>query len=96
MMRVALVTIRYHRKSVPKTAEPDTGAVFTCSLIKALPTTFLKEHLPRLDSTGIKDVRAKVLDVNESLSQITRVPIAATIAKTAAKTRKVSPKRQSA
>jgi hypothetical protein len=28
-------------------------------------------------------VRAKVLDVNESLSYITRAPIAATIAKTA-------------
>jgi len=44
---------------------------------------FLKEHLPRLDSVGIKDVRAKVLDVNESLSHITRAPIAATVAKTA-------------
>jgi len=31
---------------------------------------------------GIKDVRAKVLDVNESLSHITRAPIAATVAKT--------------
>ncbi len=37
---------------------------------------FLKEHLQRLDSMGIKDVRAKVLDVNESLSRITRAPIA--------------------
>ncbi|HUN87589.1 MAG TPA: monooxygenase [Terriglobales bacterium] len=44
---------------------------------------FLKEHLPRLESMGIKDVRAKVLDVNESLSQITRAPISATLAKTA-------------
>lgn len=44
---------------------------------------FLKKHLPRLDSMGIKDVRAKVLDVNESLSHITRAPIAATMAKTA-------------
>ncbi len=44
---------------------------------------FLKEHLPRLDSMGIKDVRAKVLDVNESLSHITRAPIAAPVAKTA-------------
>jgi hypothetical protein len=44
---------------------------------------FLKEHLPRLDSMGIKDVRAKVLDVNESLSHITRAPIAASVAKTA-------------
>ena len=44
---------------------------------------FLKEHLPRLASMGIKDVRAKVFDVNESLSRITRGPIAATVAKTA-------------
>ncbi len=44
---------------------------------------FLKEHLPRLDAMGIKDVRAKVLDVNESLSQISRAPIAAPVAKTA-------------
>ena len=44
---------------------------------------FLKEHLPRLHSMGIKDVRAKVFDVNESLSHITRAPIAATGAKTA-------------
>ena len=44
---------------------------------------FLKEHLPRLDSLGIKHVRAKVLDVNESLSQITRAPIAVAVAKTA-------------
>jgi hypothetical protein len=44
---------------------------------------FLKQHLPRLESMGIKDVRAKVLDVNESLSYITRAPIAATVAKTA-------------
>ena len=41
---------------------------------------FLQEHLPRLHSMGIKNVRAKVLDVNESLSQITRAPIAATVA----------------
>jgi len=44
---------------------------------------FLNQHLPRLESMGIKDVRAKVLDVNESLSYITRAPIAATVAKTA-------------
>jgi hypothetical protein len=44
---------------------------------------FLKEHLPRLDSLGIKNVRAKVLDVNEALSHITRAPIAPTMAKTA-------------
>ena len=44
---------------------------------------FLKEHLPRLDSMGIKNVRAKVLDVNESLSHITRAPIATAAAKTA-------------
>ena len=44
---------------------------------------FLKEHLPRLDSMGIKEVRAKVLDVNESLSYITRAPIAPPVTKTA-------------
>jgi len=44
---------------------------------------FLNEHLQRLDSMGIKNVRAKVLDVNESLSHITRAPIAVTVAKTA-------------
>ncbi len=44
---------------------------------------FLKEHLTRLDSMGIKNVRAKVLEVNEELSQITRGPIEASIAKTA-------------
>ena len=42
---------------------------------------FLNEHLQRLDSMGIKDVRAKVLDVNESLSHMTRAPIAAAVAK---------------
>ncbi len=44
---------------------------------------FLKEHLLRLDSMGIKNVRAKVLDVNEGLSYITRAPIPATAAKSA-------------
>jgi len=44
---------------------------------------FLKKHLLRLDSMGIKDVRAKVLDVNESLSHITRAPIETAEAKTA-------------
>ncbi len=44
---------------------------------------FLKEHLVRLESMGIKNVRAKVLDVNEGLSSITRAPIAAAAAKTA-------------
>jgi hypothetical protein len=44
---------------------------------------FLKEHLTRLDSMGIKDVRTKVFDVNESLSNITRAPIATSIAKSA-------------
>ena len=44
---------------------------------------FLKEHLLRLDSMGIKNVRAKVLDVNEGLSHITRAPIATPAAKTA-------------
>jgi len=41
---------------------------------------FLKEHLQRLDAMGIKNVRAKVLDVNESLSLITRAPMAASVA----------------
>jgi hypothetical protein len=41
---------------------------------------FLKEHLPRLESMGIQHVRAKVLDVNEGLSHITRAPIDATVA----------------
>lgn len=44
---------------------------------------FLKEHLRRLDGMGIKDVRAKVLDVNEGLSRITRGPIGSTMAQTA-------------
>jgi hypothetical protein len=44
---------------------------------------FLKEHLPRLESMGIKNVRAKVLDVNEGLSHITRAPIATAVARTA-------------
>jgi hypothetical protein len=46
-------------------------------------TNFLKEHLPRLEAMGIKGVRAKVLDVNESLSHITRAPISSTAAKAA-------------
>jgi len=44
---------------------------------------FLRKHLPRLDSMGIKHVRAKVFDVNEGLSHITRAPIEATLAETA-------------
>ncbi len=44
---------------------------------------FLEEHLPRLHAMGMRDVRAKLLDVNESLSLITRAPIAALAAKTA-------------
>ena len=44
---------------------------------------FLQEHLPRLDSLGIKNVRAKVLDVNEGLSHITRAPIATSVGKRA-------------
>ena len=43
---------------------------------------FLKEHLPRLASSGFMDVRAKVFDVNEGLSHITRAPITAAVAKT--------------
>src|SRR3954465_5833389 len=44
---------------------------------------FLTEHLPRLESMGFKEVRAKVLDVNEGLSRITRAPLAAAAANTA-------------
>ena len=44
---------------------------------------FLKEHMVRLESMGMKNVRTKVLDVNEGLSRITRAPIAASVAKTA-------------
>ena len=44
---------------------------------------FLQEHLPRLNSMGIQDVRAIVLDINESLSHITRGPVSAALAKTA-------------
>lgn len=42
-------------------------------------SAFLNEHLKRLGSMGISDVRAKVLDVNESLSHMTRAPIAAAV-----------------
>ncbi len=60
----------------------DCGGVYLFS-DESSANNFLKEHLPRLDSMGIKNVRAKVLDVNEGLSQITRAPIAASAAKTA-------------
>ena len=62
----------------------DCGGVYLF-IDESSANDFLKEHRPRLDSMGIKDVRAKVLDVNESLSHITRAPIAATVA-TVAKT----------
>ena len=44
---------------------------------------FLEEHLPRFASVGIKDVRAKIFDINETLSQITRAPIFSPLAKSA-------------
>ena len=60
----------------------DCGGVYLFTDENAA-NNFLKEHLPRLDSLGIKNVRAKILDVNEGLSRITRGPIAAAVAKTA-------------
>ncbi|MDA7817678.1 monooxygenase [Sulfurimonas sp.] len=36
---------------------------------------YLEMHIKRLDSFGIKDVRAKVFDVNEKLSLLTKAPI---------------------
>jgi Putative mono-oxygenase ydhR len=60
----------------------DCGGVYLFS-DETAANNFLKEHMPRLDSMGIKNVRAKVLDVNEKLSHITRAPIASTVAKTA-------------
>ena len=60
----------------------DCGGIYLFS-DESSANDFLKEHLPRLDSSGIKNVRAKVLDVNESLSHITRAPIAERVAKTA-------------
>lgn len=60
----------------------DCGGVYLFT-DESAANNFLKVHLPRLDSMGIKNVRAKILDVNESLSRITRAPIAAGAAKTA-------------
>jgi hypothetical protein len=60
----------------------DCGGVYLF-IDESSAKAFLKEHLPRLASMGIKEVRAKVLDVNESLSHITRAPITAAVAKTA-------------
>jgi len=60
----------------------DCGGVYLFT-DETFANDFLKEHLARLHSMGINDVRAKVLDVNESLSHITRAPITATVAKTA-------------
>ncbi|MGC5328057.1 monooxygenase [Brevibacillus sp. SYSU BS000544] len=33
---------------------------------------YLEEHMPRLQSFGITDIRAKIFDVNEALTKITR------------------------
>jgi hypothetical protein len=60
----------------------DCGGVYLFT-DESSANNFLKEHMPRLASMGIKDVRAKVLDVNEVLSRITRAPIASAVAKTA-------------
>jgi len=60
----------------------DCGGVYLFT-DESFANDFLKEHLVRLHSKGITDVRAKVLDVNESLSHITRAPIAARVAETA-------------
>jgi Putative mono-oxygenase ydhR len=60
----------------------DCGGVYLFN-DESSANNFLKEHLPRLDSLGFKNVRAKVLDVNEGLSHITRAPIAMAVAKTA-------------
>ncbi len=59
----------------------DCGGVYLFTE-EAFANDFLKQHLPRLDSMGIKDVRAKVLDVNEGLSHITRGPLTASATKT--------------
>ena len=58
----------------------DCGGVYLFTN-ESSANNFLKEHLPRLDSMGIRGVRAKVLDVNEGLSQITLAPIVTTAAK---------------
>jgi hypothetical protein len=60
----------------------DCGGVYLFT-DESAANEFLKTHLPRLESMGITNVRAKVLDVNEGLSQITRAPIAVSIAKSA-------------
>lgn len=60
----------------------DCGGVYLFT-DESAANAFLKEHLPRLNAMGITDVRAKIFDVNESLSHITRAPIADTVARTA-------------
>jgi Putative mono-oxygenase ydhR len=60
----------------------DCGGVYLFT-DESSASSFLQHHLVRLDSMGIKYVRAKIFDVNESLSHITRAPIAAPAAKTA-------------
>jgi hypothetical protein len=60
----------------------DCGGVYLFTN-ESSANNFLKEHLPRLESLGFKNVRAKVLDVNEDLSRITRAPIATAVAKSA-------------
>ena len=60
----------------------DCGGVYLFT-DESSANNFLAHHRLRLDSMGIKDVRAKIFDVNESLSHITRAPIEASAAKTA-------------
>jgi len=60
----------------------DCGGVYLFSH-ESSANSFLEEHLPRLHSMGINDVRAKVFDVNETLSHVTRAPIPAAVEKSA-------------
>jgi hypothetical protein len=38
-------------------------------------SAYLDQHLPRLASFGVENVRAKLFDVNEPLSAVTRGPV---------------------
>jgi hypothetical protein len=42
---------------------------------EASARAYVEEHTARLAGFGITDIRAKVFDVNESLSAITRAPL---------------------
>jgi Putative mono-oxygenase ydhR len=52
----------------------DCGGIYLFA-DEASASNFLDEHLKRLESMGIKDVRAKLFDVNEDLSRITHAPL---------------------